>query len=710
MSYQKPSARLPAVRPGVLAFATLLSATPALANVHELEEMQITGAAGSERAYYQPQSSVARSDTPSFEVPQAIQVISRQVIDDTGATRLSTLFDYVSGVSRQNDFGGLWDNFSVRGFSGHINTGPNVLRNGFAGNRGYNAPRDLANVERAEFLKGPASALYGSAEPGGILNIVTKKPQFDAAHTAQASAASYDSYRTAFDSTAPLSDSLAYRMNIAYEDKGSFRDHIDSERVLLAPSFTWQIAPGTVLDYDAEFLRHEAPMDRGVLAFNGRVGALPRERFLGEPGDGDTVIENLTHQLTLQHELSDNWSGRVGLSYRTTSLEGDSTQVWPSNPMVFVPAGSTEVRRERRYRDYSSDDIAFQSELRGTFRTGDIAHEVVTGLDSYRFTLDEFVTTSVRPLDYPLDIYQPVYGQPLPATSNPHTNTREVQRSTGLFVQDQISLSSDWRLLLGLRHENFRKQFENRRTGVRISQEDGVTTPRIGLTWLVSPNVSLYTLASESFRPNSGASASGATFDPEEGRSKEIGVKYESSDKRYGATLAVFEIEKQNVLTNDPAAPGFSIAAGEARSRGAEIDLSGQLTEQLRAIANYAYTDARITEDNNAALVGARLVNSPRHSGAVLLMYEDDYAGGRFGLGGGLNYVGQRGGNAADTFSLPGYTTARLMAHWQPRDELRLSLEVDNLFDETYYASSYDIYWITPGAPRTLTVGAQYRL
>jgi len=136
MSYQKPSARLPAVRPGVLAFAILLSTTPALANVHELEEMQVTGAAGSERAYYQPQSTVARSDTPSFEVPQAVQVISRQVIDDTGATRLNTLFDYVSGVSRQNDFGGLWDNFSVRGFSGHINTGPNVLRNGFAGNRG----------------------------------------------------------------------------------------------------------------------------------------------------------------------------------------------------------------------------------------------------------------------------------------------------------------------------------------------------------------------------------------------------------------------------------------------------------------------------------------------------------------------------------------------------------------------------------------------
>ncbi len=672
----------------------------------QLSEISVVGRSEGQ-AYYLEESGVARSETPLRELPQSVRMIPRQLIDDIGAVRLEEAYDYVSGVTRQNSFGGLWDNFAIRGFAGNENTGPNFLRNGFAGNRGYNAPRDMANVERIEVLKGPSAALYGASEPGGILNVVTKKPQFKAGNSLEVYAGSYESYRTSFDSTGPLADNLAYRLNVAVEDKGSFRDHIDSERYLVAPSFTWVLSPNTLVNYDLELLRHKAPLDRGVVAVGGRTGSISRETFLGEPGDGDITIDNKTHQLTLEHEFSSDWKAKAGLAYRTTDLEGYSTEVRPSNPLLFVPAGSRNVNRERRYRNYDSEDVSFQGEVHGKFTTGSIKHELLTGLDSYRFTLDS-VMMRVRPANYAINIDDPDYGQPLP-TPTANTDTLEKQRATGVFLQDQIHLAEDWRLLLGVRHDRFHQTIDNRRTGLRSKQSEGKTTPRVGLTWLLSPTVSVYALASESFRPNTGSSFAGAAFAPEEGQATEIGIKYESADKRYGGTLSVFDIDKKNVLTNDPVNAGFSLAAGEARSRGLEIDVSGQLTTKVRVTANYAYTDAEITRDNNAALVGARLLNVPKHSGSILAMYEDGFKDGRYGFGGGATYVGKRAGNALATFELPAYTTARLMAYWKPSQKLRFSLDVENLFDKTYYASAYDVFWVTPGTPRTLTLGMQMR-
>ena len=683
-------------------------ALPAMAQEAQLGEIQVVGRSEGQR-YYSDEAGVARAETPLREMPQAVRVVSRQAIDDIGAVRLEEAYDYVSGVNRQNSFGGLWDNFSIRGFAGNPDTGANFLRNGYAGNRGYNAPRDMANVERLEVIKGPASALYGGSEPGGILNIVTKKPQFKAGHAVEVYAGSYDTYRTLLDSTAPITDTLAYRLNMAYEDKGSFRDHIDSQRYLIAPSFTWLLTPSTVVNYDFEALRQKMPMDRGVIAINGKVGSIPRERFLGEPNDSKVTIDNKTHNLTVEHEFSSDWKAKAGLAYRTTSLEGYSTEASPrtAGATRWTTAGAPVIERERRYRDYSSNDLSFQGEVHGKFAIGGIKHEVLAGIDSYRFELDQLMKRGRSTTTYGLNIHAPAYGQPPLALNTTPTNTLETQDNTGFFLQDQIALATDWRLLVGLRHDRFRQEIDNRGTGARTEQEHNVTTPRLGLTWLATPTLSVYTLASESFRANNGVDAAGGAFNPERGKSKEIGLKYEAPNKRYGGTVSVFEIDKKNVLTNDPANAGFSIAAGAARSRGIEFDFSGQITDKIRVLANYAYIDAEITKDNNAALVGARLTNVPKHSGSVLAMYEDGFAAGRYGFGAGATYVGKRAGNSSDSFELPGYTTVRTMAYWKPSKTLRFSLDIDNLFDKKYYASSYDVYWITPGAPRTVTLGMQ---
>lgn len=676
----------------------------------ELTEVNVVGRSEGQ-SYYSSEAGISRSDTPLREIPQAVRIVPRQAIDDIGAVRLEEAYDYVSGINRQNNFGGLWDNFSIRGFAGNPNTGANMLRNGFAANRGYNAPREMANIERLEVIKGPASALYGSSEPGGILNIVTKKPQFKTGHAVELYAGSYDSYRLLLDTTGPVTDTLAYRLNVAGEDKGSFRDHIDSQRYLLAPSLTWLPTPHTIVNYDIELFRQKHPMDRGIAAINGEIGHLPRERFLGEPNDGDITMDNQTHLLTVEHEISSDWRAKAGLSYRTTRLEGYSTETSPRSAgrIRWTTAGAPFIERERRLRDYDSDDIAFQGEAHGKFTTGQLKHELLAGIDSYRFKVESVMKRGRSTSAYGLNIYDPVYGQtPLPLNTTP-SNSRERQYNTAFFLQDQLSLSEHWRLLLGLRHDRYRQNVDNRNNGTHTKHEQNVTTPRIGVTWLATPTLSAYALASESFRPNGGSDINNRPFEPERGKSKEVGLKYESQNRRYGGTMSIFEITKKNVLTNDPDNAGYSVTAGEARSRGIEFDFSGQLTDKVRLLANYAYIDAKITKDNNPALKGARLLNIPKHGGSLLAMYEDGFKGGRYGIGAGMTYVGKRAGNAIDTFDLPGYATVRTMAYWRPSPGLRFSLDIDNLFDKHYYASSYDIYWITPGTPRTITLGMQAR-
>ena len=215
--------------------------------------------------------SGTKTSRPLRELPQSVRVISRQTINDLGAVRLDDVLDYVGGVSRQNNFGGLWDNIAIRGLPGNENTGMAMLLNGFASNRGFNAPRDMAAVERVEFLIGSAAALYGASEPGGTLNLVTKKPQFHAGHAVEFYAGSDDFYPAALDTTGPLGDTLAYRLNVAREDRGSFRDHIKTRRSVIAPALTWRLAPDATLDYTAELLRYRTPLDCGVVAVNNKV-------------------------------------------------------------------------------------------------------------------------------------------------------------------------------------------------------------------------------------------------------------------------------------------------------------------------------------------------------------------------------------------------------------------------------------------------------
>lgn len=692
------------------------SVPPGVNDETTLPTVTVVEKLGTNQYYQSDVDAATRTGTPAREVPQSVRVLPRQTLEDIGAIRLDDSLDYVSGISRQNNFGGTWDNLSIRGFAGHEDTGMSLLRNGFSSNRGFNAPRDTANVESIEFLKGPSAALYGNSEPGGTINLVTKKPQFKARHALDASVGSNDLRRLALDTTGPIGSSVAYRLNVAAEDKGSFRDFVDSKRLLVAPALTWLLSDNTILSYDGELLRQRAPLDRGIAAVNGNLNVLPRSRFIGDPSDGDIEVENQTHQITLEHSFSEQWRTRLGVAYKNGTLEGYGSEVKP-----FVDVAGDSVTLRRRYRDYESDDLTLQADIQGRIKLGDIQHTVLFGLETYRYTVDTVMKQTNNSMRIDNIASDPAYVTLPQGAPGTIVDKRERQRNAALFLQDELSLSAQWKLLAGLRYDRYEKEVNDRTPGGdNIEQNGSAVSPRIGLTYLFNPQWSWYASAGKSFRPNPDVDDEGKPFEPESGRALETGVKFESADRRLGGTLSVFQINKRNVLTGKTDTAEFSMAAGEVRSRGLELDIAGQLTPNLRISGSYAHIDAKVTRDIDGAmdwlsgekvtLVGKSLTNVPKNSASVLAVWEEALQGaGAYGLGGGLAYVGQRAGNVINSFSLPSYTTAKLLAYWRVNKQFRLMLNVDNLFDKHYFASSYDRSWIMPGAERAVTLTAQIK-
>lgn len=652
---------------------------------------QVTVTASRETGTYNPRSTsgATRTDTPILELPQSVRVVGLQQIDDIGATRLADTVDYVSGIARLNDFGGTWDNFAIRGFS---STDMGFLVNGFPGARGYNPPRDTATVERFEFLKGPASAVYGSSEPGGTINIVTKKPKFSTDNVVELSAGTRGLRRAALDSTGALNSRLAYRVNLVTEEGDSRSSLLGNRRTLAAPALTWRIDDLTTFNYEAEFLRVDTPLDRGLINVRGQLGLLPVDRVLNEPADGKMHLSSTTHQATLDRTLAHDWRARIGASYKQSTFDGNYTEA------TSLAADNRTLNRQATWRQLPSRDAALQAELSGNAEFAGMTHGLLFGAEASTLWMN---TEILRSANTPIDIYAPVYGTAAPALTLRTSSSDERQRAKAFFMQDQLTLAPRWKLLLGVRRDDFSQHLDNRVARTVTSRRQQAWSPRAGLTYLPDESNSLYASVGRSFRGNTGTDVNGQAFDPQRSRALEAGWKFQRTDGRLGATVAAYDIVKTNVLTAS-SVPGYSVAAGEVKSTGLEADVYGQLDRQWRLTGNASWDNARVTRDNTLA-VGTRLTNVPKTSAGMLLIREDSLADGRrYGVGGGLNYVGNRSGNATDTYSLPAYTTAKLLGYWQLSKTVRLSVDVNNVFNRTYYTGSWGNLYVIPGAQRSV--------
>ena len=668
-----------------------------------------------EYSYYKTKSySATKTDTPLKEVPQSVQIVNKEIIQDTNSVTLSDTLVYVSGTSYQNNFGGMWDNFSIRGFSGHENTGMSLLKNGFSDNRGYNAPRDTANIESIEFLKGPSGALYGNSEPGGTINIVTKQPKFDPEYSIESSLGSENFYRVSSDLTGPINESLAFRLNVAKEKKDSFRDYIKSDRTVIAPSLLWSISDNSFLTYFGEYIEQKAPLDRGIIAINGNKNAISNKTFFGNPNDGDMKLENYTHQLKLEHYFSDSWSGNAGIAYKNNSLKGTASEVRP-----FLNVTTDSVLLRTRYRDYNSNDLAYQGDIKNVSTFADIKNTLLLGTELYKFEADTKMNNLNNSVRISNIYSNPTYTTLLTGRGNLITDRNEEQKSLALFAQDEIEIGN-FRFLTGVRYDKIEMDTINNLNKKTLTQNDYAVSPRVGVTYILNPEWALYATSGKSFRPNSGVDINGNTFEAEEGISLETGIKFESLDKKIGATLAVYQINKNNVLTGTDPNGTYSVAAGEVESKGVEFDINGKITDNIKINLNYAYTNAEVTKDEGGVidyltgsivnLKGKSLSNVPMHSGGLLAMWEDNISiDSSYGLGAGISYVGKREGNYINSFDLSSYTTTKLISYWKMDKNITFKLNIDNLFDKEYIISSYDRSWLTPGDPRSFKLTMNYK-
>jgi iron complex outermembrane receptor protein len=681
-----------------------------------LEEMQISASAeradGPVAGYRATRSaSATRTDTPLHEIPQSISVVPAQVVQDIGALRLEDALDYAGGVERGNNFGGQGlTEFLIRGFNSQ-----EFYRNGFAVNRGYPNMPDASTLERIEVLRGPAAMLYGRSDPGGTFNIVSKQPQAERRTVLGSQINSEGLRRGTLDSTGALDEQadFTYRLNLVAEGGDSFRDDVESERYNLAPVLRWQLDEDTAITLEGDYLHNRHPLDRGVTRYANQQGKLPRERFLGEEAAGKLTNENATTQLRIEHLLDDNWTLRGGVQYLDGEIHGGAVENNSNSYIAGLAPGASTVGRNYNERWLNWNDVNAQANAEGNFETGGFAHTLLLGVEYDKFNYNSLIVRSPGGDAFPIDLYNPVHGQPLPALTRTTTHDSETLESYAFYLQDQIALTERLKAQLGARIERFEQSYVDKlNANGDWDQAHNAVSPRFGLIYDLTDELALFANTSRSFKPNRGADRLGNAFDPEQGVAHEVGIKYDLADRDLSLTAALFHIVKENVLTSDPLDSTRSIAAGEVRSRGFDISLAGNITPQWRVIGGYAYVDAEVTESTSATMpVGTRLANVPRHSFNLLDTYEFD--GGPLaglGLGIGLKYVGERQGLTSNSsFDMDGYGLVDLLAYYPLTENLRLNLNLNNVFDKHYEERAWNA-WAYPGEPRTLQAGISLSL
>lgn len=672
-----------------------------------------------------------KTDTPLLETPVAVQIVPKTVMQDQQATRIKDALENVSSVRPQSTLG-RGNGFIIRGFRNGT-----IYRNGLIANGlsiGGATEIDTANLESVEVLKGPAAVLFGRIEPGGLVNIVTKRPETTDKYSLEQRFGSYDFYRTEWDATGNISDSeFSYRFSGSYQNTDSFRDFNFKKRFLLNPSLTWKPDERTEINLEIEALDQEFQVDRALFAIGESPAPIPIERSFIDPNDPTDTMSRVNLGFDLTHEFDDNWA--LHNRFLASFIDSNDISVKPANAFTvqqFLDPSSGNRTYLRNIFSQIQDTEVYTTnlDLTGRFNTADIQHQILVGFDFLRATGTYWTRGDyINPVSgLEIDIFDPVYGidssfysnaltMAVPAGGN-YSYFRD--QWYGVYFQDHITLWERLHILGGGRYDwattgRGRAASFAAAEAVLPSREDEGFSPRVGVLYQPTDWLSLYGNWTTSFGANNGVTDSGATVDPEIGEQYEAGFKTALFDSRLTASLAYYHLTKQNVLTRDfnSSDPSAVAPIGEARSQGIELDISGALTDSLSIIGNYAFTDARITQDNRGQQ-GNRLNNVPEHSGSLWLKYDvtdfEPLNGWSFGIG--MFAASQREGDDANSFNLPGYVRLdAFTAYRQQLGDTRLiaQFNVRNLLDKTYYESTDPFLnapprvGIYPGAPLTAT-------
>ena len=691
-----------------------------------------------------------KTATALKDVPQSIAYVTKELILDQGAITVNDVVRNMSGVNPYS----FYNDFSIRGFRATGNRNSGNLVNGMRTQTSLWRQSSLANIERVEVIKGPASALFGNAAPGGVINRVTKKPLDVARQSVTLTTGSFGTTRAYTDLTGPLNDkkTLLYRLNLGYENTDGFRDLQGLTSYIVAPSFTYRASKQTQLNIDMTYVNHQGKLDRGVAVF-GDGSLFSRPISATQSAANDYLRENSVNlSFALSHRLAQGLL--FNSTYLFSSYDEDLLEHSQDNAFVKKADGKDNpslvlMRVTQRQRHFRNNN--FNNYLTWDVTTGAMKHKLLVGYDHFNTQLapgSSYIeaggyllrnggtakTFNVKKSsDYLLD-----------ENKNPRTNvpgfdlnssagnryqdiskyiyeSKDVkpsdQYTNGVYLQEQLTWHK-FQMLLGARMEWFTDVTQNK-NGSESKTHQHAFTPRVGLVYSVVPSTNVYATWIRGFEPQSVAvqsnPGSGGPFDPVESELWEIGAKGEYLNKRLSVTTALFSLRQKNTLYNAGVSgqPDLMVPIGEELSRGVEFDVSGRILPYWSIMANYAFNVAEIskapegTKDLNLQRPG-----TPRHSANLWTKFIVPAGMLRnLGIGVGLNGVSERKGQVGrreNVVAYPGYALLNLALYYKVQ-EVQIQVNLNNALNKQYYISGYDRLRSFPGAPRNINLTINYR-
>jgi len=726
----------------------------------ELTALQEVEVIGRKESSYKNTNSFIGTKTASAlkEVPQSVGYVTKELILDQGATTVNEVVKNISGVNQNSSY----NDFSIRGFRATGNRNSGNLLNGMRAQTSLWKQSSLANIERVEVIKGPASALFGNAAPGGVINRITKKPLFENKNSITVGVGSWNTLKTYGDFTGPLNPkkTLLYRLNLGYEKTDSFRDLQGSESIIAAPSFSYIPNEKTHINVDFVYQNFNGKIDRGQsVPADGNVYSTPISRSLSTAND--FLKENtLNTTIALTHKFSDHISLNaiyLNSSYSEDMLEHTQANLYykqignGANAFRYADPNKVMMTANQRKRYFANN--SFNTYFNFNFNTGILKHKLLVGYDyfiseqkagsssisaqgylskdktkvvnTYTTTANVLAGSVQTPTtNVPVfDLYDPIAGNAYKDISKyiwkQNTLNPYEEYSHGVYVQEQIDISIV-KLLVGLRQEWFTETL-NKETTKEISRQTSAFIPRVGLVVEASENINLYSTWVKGFQPQGANIQSdpdryGGPFDYMKSELYEVGLKTEWFNKRLSATLAIFKITQENSLEQSPKAgkADWRVPVDE-ESNGFELDVAGQILPNFSVVANYAYTDARIVklkEEGAIKDLNVQRPSTPRHAANLWTKYifENGSLKG-LGAGIGVSYASERLGQVgrrATAASYPDYTLLNAVLYYKVKD-VQLQLNVNNVLNRTYWISGYDNLRNFPGAPRNINASVTYR-
>ena len=682
----------------------------------KIETIEVTGRA--QQFYLETESKIGtKTNLDLIKLPQSAQVLTEQLIIDQAARDITDLYRSIAGVSEYS-----YSGVTFRGFRDDAN----VFYDGVRGDpySGFGVPQ-LFNVERVEVLKGPASALYGGGEPGGMINYVTKKPSYLEKRELKLTLGNYNTRGASLDMTGGLSDTMAYRLGGFYEEQDSFRNNADSANTELTGGLLFDLSDSTTLTTSVDYIKQ----DLGGNRLRG-VPVDDNGNFLVDPSYNANEsfdyqdMEALVLQAELNHSFSDDFS--VSSTVRYLDNERDQayheSQNWVDvNGDGVANIDDETIRREYRKQFRANEEISLTTDFVYNVEQGNLEHQFLFGGDyhvvetQYDYLRARYEADGVANLN----IYTLNYGETDPSTYNLTDLDRDGVDTDrfGVYAQDVISIGEQWTVIAGLRYDYFKEL--NKETG--FSYSDNGVTPRVAVTYQPIENTSVYINYSESFNPTSSGDQEDVVgegnLDPETGKQTELGMKNRWFDGKIMSTFAVYQINKENVVMSNPddTGAGDGIAAllniGEVESRGFETTLVGDLSEHWTITANYAYNDTQVVDGVTGDTLsdtfgdGSRFANAPRHQAGLWSRYGLDSINSSIAFG--ANYVSEQ--VSSDGQKVKPFTVFDMS--WTSRfDDVLLSVNINNLFDKEYAVSGFSQRnGHFPGSPREIVGQITYK-